>query len=351
MNGLSILHRVALAVLWGGIAIAQSRPVVPTPPQVPAPAAPDPAVPPLRSRAPVAVAAAPFPALPLTFGWREGGELMLLEVEGDRAVVTAAGRQLPGDRVRRRGANVQVLDADGLVAAQVTLSTAGGTLQTFPERNRVMLGVRLVTPDLKLAQSLGLRADEIRRVGSVTPGFGAARVGLQPGDLVVELAGERPVTELRLRQLLGKRRPGDVLPLRVRRGEQLLAFDVPLQRATTVSPRLPGQSFVEFDGTRMMVVPPPGTAAGGGGGGGGLTGLAAPVGASDPLDELRSVQERLEKMERLLQRIIEMRNRAERDRATGGDARPKKTEPEKAEKAEKPDRPSKAGEARGGKDK
>lgn len=328
MNGFPMLCRMLLVVAVGGVVGAQSRPVDPLPPVAPpAPVPTEPAAAQIRSRVPPPLAAPPMPTVPLTFGWRDEGELLLLEVDSERAVVTAAGKPLPATRVRRQGAHVQVLDDDGLLAAQVTLSAVGGTLQTFPERQRVMLGVRLIAPDAKVAQSLGLPVSEIRRIGAVTPGMGAARVGLQPGDLVVELNGERPVTEARLRQLLARRRPGDVLPLRVRRGTQLLAFDVPLQRAAVTGSQLTGQSLVELDGKRMMVVPPPGTGAGGGGGGAGLGGLAAPVGASDPLDELRSVQERLEKMERLLQRIIEMRNRGERDKPAGGETRPKQAEP------------------------
>src|SRR5688572_11065901 len=62
-----------------------------------------------------------LPALPLAFGWREGDERLLLEIDAERCAVSVGGKPLPADRVRRSGNRVRVLDSEGGVAAQVTL--------------------------------------------------------------------------------------------------------------------------------------------------------------------------------------------------------------------------------------
>jgi hypothetical protein len=291
----------------------------------------EPAVPP-RS-----VAAAPAaPALPpaglLQFGFACDGEQVLVEVDGEQWQVTADGKKLPEQRARRTGSRIQVLDREGLLAAQVTLFGTGGTVQRFPDRQRVALGVRLGVPEPDSARLVGFEPAQVRRILSVTPGQPAAKAGLQAGDLLIEVEGKRPVNESRLRSVLQKKRPGELLPLAVSRAGQTLQLAVRLEplamfmereaaelvsKTVPLPPAAPSTPLVHLDGNRMLVMeeapeaPRTRVAARAG------QPAPAPSGA-DPIVELKRVQERLEAMERLLQRVLEMREKTEGERTEAG---------------------------------
>ena len=70
---------------------------------------------------------------------------------------------------------------------------------------------------------LGIVLDDLRdgpTVAKVYPNSGAARAGLQEGDIITTLAGEPVRTRSILMDRLSHYRPGDTLPLSIRRGEQ-----------------------------------------------------------------------------------------------------------------------------------
>lgn len=85
---------------------------------------------------------------------------------------------------------------------------------------RVMLGVTMSEPDPAVRQYLGLEEGSSILLSRVMPGLPAAKAGLQDGDIIVEIDGQRPASPARLREVLAARNPGDELPLRIlRRGE------------------------------------------------------------------------------------------------------------------------------------
>jgi membrane-associated protease RseP (regulator of RpoE activity) len=323
----------ALLVLTAAVA-AQGAPT-PRSPQ-PAPAAP------------VARTAAPATAgSPLYFGFRDGGHLLQIEVDGDTAKGSSDGKPLPAARVKKVGARVNVYDDDGIALAQITLWAGGGSLQLCNDRTRVALGLRLGVADNQLATSLGLESRAVRRILSVTPGLPAAKAGLQAGDLVLDLDGEKPVTEDRLRAVLQRKKPGEDLHVSIHRAGRLLPINVvleprqalpltgvlgataaptPLPRylaglraidndadATELANQMPNRSdapqppLVQVQGDKMLLMPERAGKPG------------KPVApASDPLQELQSVKQRLEAMERMLQRLVDAKEAKER--SEDGDA-------------------------------
>jgi hypothetical protein len=277
-----------------------------------------------------AARAVQWPEQPLVFGWSDVEGAFLLEVSAANVRATLAGRELPAERIRRNGASVQVLDAEGLVAGQVQPTRQGGTLQTFPERHRVVLGVRLIASEDAAAADRGAArgaqegrvAAGLRRVVAVTPGSAAAKAGVQPDDLLVEAGGLHAITEPQLRSLLAAKRPGQRLPLRVLRGGRELALEAVLERS---APQKQGTEqrqggirtpLVTFDGNRMFVLRDEAAAQPRGG---------VPVRTSAELDaaadELERMQEQLEALDELLQRAIEFRQRTGRRDADGGGER------------------------------
>jgi membrane-associated protease RseP (regulator of RpoE activity) len=293
----------------------------------------DSASPPTRAAAPATTTG------PIQFGFPCDGEQVVVEVDGEKWQATVGGKKLAEARARRTGSKIQVFDRDGALAAQVTLFAAGGTVQRFTERQRVALGMRVAVPEPDVARLGGFEPAQVRRILSVTQGQPAQKAGLQVGDMLIEIDGKRPFTEARLRSTLLKKRPGDLLPLVVSRGGQLLNVAVRLEALATfwdreaaeiatktmpLPPSAPAAPLVHLDGGRMLVVEEPGTAPAARVPGRpdqpqpAQAGTAVPVpardGGADPIVELRRVQERLEAMERLLQRVLEMREKTERER-------------------------------------
>jgi S1-C subfamily serine protease len=76
-----------------------------------------------------------------------------------------------------------------------------------------------------VAEELGLEEGEGVVVMSVRPGSAAARVGLEPGDVIVQVGAATPKTVVALEQAL-QGRPR-VWQLAVRRGDQVLQVQVP----------------------------------------------------------------------------------------------------------------------------
>ncbi len=112
----------------------------------------------------------------------------------------------------------EVADGDG-----AETDDDGGDADRAPK-----LGVRLqaLTPDL--ARQLGVEGDQGVLVADVTDGGPAAREGLARGDLIMEV-GRKPVTRpADVSEALKSLKDGDLLLLRVRRGERSFFMTIPV---------------------------------------------------------------------------------------------------------------------------
>jgi S1-C subfamily serine protease len=124
---------------------------------------------------------------------------------------------------------------------------------------RPWLGARTqsVTPDI--ARSLGLDLPQGALIADIWPGGPAARAGLRQGDVVLQADGRSVVDAAALSYVIGTHRPGDTIPLVVRRasgGDQTLqlraepAPATPAKDERTLSGRNP------FDGATVVNLSP-----------------------------------------------------------------------------------------------
>ncbi len=87
---------------------------------------------------------------------------------------------------------------------------------------RGYLGVRIQPLSEDLAASLGLARNRGEFVQAVEPGQGAAKAGIQSGDVVVRVAGKEVTREQTLSYLVANTSPGTVIPIElIRDGKRL----------------------------------------------------------------------------------------------------------------------------------
>jgi S1-C subfamily serine protease/enterochelin esterase-like enzyme len=61
-------------------------------------------------------------------------------------------------------------------------------------------------------------------IGTVFPASAAARAGIKPGDAIVEIDGRRVANQAQLKHVLGNKYEGDVVSVKVKRGDKELSF-------------------------------------------------------------------------------------------------------------------------------
>ncbi|MFH0891727.1 MAG: trypsin-like peptidase domain-containing protein [Candidatus Falkowbacteria bacterium] len=101
---------------------------------------------------------------------------------------------------------------------------------------RPWLGVRYITLDEAIAAENGLDRSEGAWIvedapgePSVVPGSPADKAGLEPGDLIIELDGERINRENPLSFILRKRKPGDAVTMKITRGKEEIEVTTKLE--------------------------------------------------------------------------------------------------------------------------
>ena len=107
--------------------------------------------------------------------------------------------------ISRSGGNVGI----GFAVPTEIASSIMNQILDFGEIRRGLLGVTIQTVDAEAAQALGNEIDGGVLITGVNPGSGAADAGLEPGDVVTELNGERVSTLFELRNRVGLMRSGD----------------------------------------------------------------------------------------------------------------------------------------------
>lgn len=223
----------------------------------------------------------------LWFGFVDRGQRVMLEIDGARATASTDAGPLPATRVKRTGTLVQVVDVQGQVAAQVRLTADGGVLETFPDRKRLSLGVRLLPVSEAMAAKVSRPAADLRLVAAVVPGLGAEAAGLRAGDLLLEIDGGS-VSEARLRELVATRKPGDKLKVASLREGVAMTSEVELRSAAPAVPGSESRPAIEFLDGALFVIGAPG-------------GSGRSDGIGEVTRELRQLGDRLQKLEALMQ--------------------------------------------------
>jgi serine protease Do len=75
-----------------------------------------------------------------------------------------------------------------------------------------------------------LNAKDVCQLGSVTPDSPAEKAGLKVGDVITKFAGKEVKTYDEMKSLLNRRKPGDEVPLMVKRGSELKELKVVLAK-------------------------------------------------------------------------------------------------------------------------
>ncbi|MCC6675914.1 MAG: PDZ domain-containing protein [Phycisphaerales bacterium] len=214
-----------------------------------------------------------------------------LEMSGKKIKAWHDGKAVPKDRIRRTKDKVELLDKEGNVLhafkvggqgapGAIEIPGAGrfffregvpgqpGTPQP-PEPPRplgniviqnappVMLGITMSDADEGVLEEInqGREGDKIESgivVDRVVDELPAAKAGLEEGDVIIAVGGERGVDQEELRDMLRERKPGDELALKVFRDGKSKDITVKLEKfdAARLSPGMAGQpgDQVEVEG-------------------------------------------------------------------------------------------------------
>jgi len=143
--------------------------------------------------------------------------------------VTRDGQPLPAGLIVRDGSTVRVRDEEGRLVATFEIDSEGratipagwsfsGPLQWLSERpSRRVIGIRTGAVEPALARHLGLGDGEGVLVTEVIEGHPAAEAGLEPLDVIVAIDGARPATLESLKDALAEKSEGDTISLTVAR--------------------------------------------------------------------------------------------------------------------------------------
>jgi hypothetical protein len=211
-------------------------------------------------------------------------------VENGVTTATINGQRVPNERVRERGGTVEILDPAGNVLETFNVGTLRGAMGGLEmdglgmeglereagrlrdearrlERMRLRAfggaeggdrgGARMFQlvpgqdqafPPVMLGLTMSPTADAGVVVDSVVPGLPAAVAGIEAGDVITAIDGQKVESPEALRKLLRTKQPGDAVELALTRGGAGNAGDAANPVNTTVK-----LTLAAFDGARLGV--------------------------------------------------------------------------------------------------
>lgn len=170
---------------------------------------------------------------PVIVGITLDGKKVLIELNGKKVHATADGVELPAAQIDKKGNRIVVKDRDGHVVARIDRLLNGGTIQRVARSNRATIGIELNRLGKGLADHLDLDPADVIYVTRVIKGRAAAKAGLRDHDVILEIDGKSPANEAVLKVVLGKKKPGDDLEVRVMRRGKESNFVIRCERAET----------------------------------------------------------------------------------------------------------------------
>jgi len=94
---------------------------------------------------------------------------------------------------------------------------------------RGFMGVSISNLTAEQAEEMGIEDVQGVFVSEIVPGSGADDAGIEPGDIITEINGNRVKSSPELQDLLSLFRPGDAIDVEVHRGKQFLTKEVVLK--------------------------------------------------------------------------------------------------------------------------
>ena len=121
------------------------------------------------------------------------------------------------------------------------------------ERGYLGVGIAPVTDDL--AASLGIEENRGEIIQSVQPGEGAARAGIEPGDIVLRVDGREVTPDQTLSYLVARIAPGQTVPVELIRDGRRRTLNVTVGQRPTAEELRQQQMFSEDEEEDMMAEP------------------------------------------------------------------------------------------------
>ena len=121
------------------------------------------------------------------------------------------------------------------------------------ERGYLGVGIAPVTDDL--AASLGIEENRGEIIQSVQPGEGAARAGIEPGDIVLRVDGREVTPDQTLSYLVARIAPGQTVPVELIRDGRRRTLNVTVGQRPTAEELRQQQMFSEDEDEDMMAEP------------------------------------------------------------------------------------------------
>lgn len=140
---------------------------------------------------------------------------------GERPTVWIDGTQVADEHLKHSDDAVEIVSSSGDTLHRIPLPVA-------PDAPPVMLGARLEVPGPAIARHAGIDPSTCSIITAVLPDGPAAKAGLETWDVVIGMGGTQAATPAAIRSALRARVPGDVVVMKVRRGQETRDISITL---------------------------------------------------------------------------------------------------------------------------
>lgn len=180
----------------------------------------------------------------------DGTDTYKITIKDGKVSAEANGKELPDDRIRRKGDTIELLDKDGDVVAtfhtsstttaapavrehaRVRTGTFTPLARTAPGGTNVVVGQQVEPPPVMLGITMSEDPDEDTEgvtLTSILPGLPAEKAGLKVADRVIEMDGTKIKNQQDLRGVIRAKKAGDDLKIKVVREGQEKEITVNLE--------------------------------------------------------------------------------------------------------------------------
>jgi serine protease Do len=90
------------------------------------------------------------------------------------------------------------------------------------------------------------QAAKTARVQEVTPNLPAAKAGLKPGDVILNVEGQKTPTSKDVNQILGKYKPGDKVTFEITRDGKPMKLSADLVSSDQMAPKMNGDQLTHL---------------------------------------------------------------------------------------------------------